>query len=63
VAILGELDKFIVYAVSEVEEALEILCDIKPGKLNSRGKYPKNTINYRVMERLKEIAELAKDRH
>lgn len=56
-------NKFIVYAVSEAEEALEILCDIKPGKLSSRGKYPKNTINYRVMERLKEIAELAKDRH
>ncbi len=55
--------QFTVYAVSEVEEALEILCNMKPGKLNSRGKYPKGTINYRVLERLKEIAELAKDSH
>ncbi|MCK5892937.1 MAG: AAA family ATPase [Endozoicomonadaceae bacterium] len=55
--------QFTIYAVSEVEEALEILCDIKPGSLNKNGKYPKGTINYRVLERLKEIAELAKDSH
>ena len=55
--------EFTVYAVSDVEEALEILCGMKPGRLNNRGKYPKETINYRILERLKEIAELAKDSH
>ena len=53
--------KFEIYAVHHVEEALQILMGVKPGKLNKSGKYPKGSINYRVLERLKEMAELTKD--
>ena len=44
--------KFAVYAVSHVEEALEILTGFKRGALNSKGKYPQNSLNERVMKRL-----------
>ena len=53
--------KFNIYAVNHVEEALEILTGHKPGTLNSKGLYTKNSINYKVVQRLKEIAELSKD--
>ncbi|WP_281647627.1 ATP-binding protein [Parendozoicomonas sp. Alg238-R29] len=53
--------EFAVHAVSHVEEALEILTGMKPGALNSRGKYPKNSLNERVLKRLMEIAELSKE--
>ncbi len=52
---------FSVHAVSHVEQALEIITGMKPGNLNSRGKYPKGSLNERVLKRLMEIAELAKD--
>ncbi|MTI12895.1 Lon protease family protein [Sansalvadorimonas verongulae] len=56
-----KLGQFSVHAVSHVEEALEILTGMKPGALNSRGKYPKNSLNERVLTRLMEIAELSKE--
>nr|WP_299731445.1 ATP-binding protein [uncultured Endozoicomonas sp.] len=55
--------KFNVYAVSHVEEALELLTGHRPGVINSRGKYPKGSINQKVLERLQEIADLAKESH
>ncbi|CAM3578248.1 Lon protease family protein [Parendozoicomonas haliclonae] len=54
-------NKFAVHAVSHVEQALEILTGHKPGALNSRGKYPKNSLNNKVLTRLMEIAELSKE--
>ena len=54
-------EKFAVYAVAHVEEALEILTGLKPGALNSKGKYPKHSLNERVLKRLMEIAELSKE--
>ena len=55
--------QFNIYAVSHVEEALEILTGSKPGTMNSRGVYTKGSINQKVVDRLKEIAELSKDSH
>ncbi|MGI9274130.1 MAG: Lon protease family protein [Endozoicomonas sp.] len=55
--------KFSVYAVSHAEEALELLTGCKPGSQNSRGDYTKGSINYKVVQRLKEISELSKDSH
>ena len=54
-------NQFTIYAVNHVEEALQILMAIKPGKLTKSGTYPKGSINYRVLDRLKEMAELSKD--
>jgi len=53
--------KFAVHAVSHVEEALELLTGIKPGKLNSKGEYPKNSLNRQVLLRLREIADMARE--
>ncbi|MGB1270781.1 MAG: Lon protease family protein, partial [Endozoicomonas sp.] len=55
--------QFNVYAVSHVEEALELLTGHKPGSLNSKGLYTKGSVNQKVVARLKEIAELSKDSH
>ncbi len=53
--------KFNVYAVSHVEEALELLTGSKPGTVNAKGLYTKGSINEKVVNRLREIAELSKD--
>ncbi len=53
--------QFNVYAVSHAEEALELLMGCKPGNVNARGQYPKGSINYKVVQRLKEISELSKE--
>ena len=55
--------KFNIFAVSHVEEAIEILMGAKPGNLNSKGQYTRGSINHKVVQRLKEISELAKDSH
>jgi len=53
--------EFNVYAVNHVEEALELLTGRKSGALNKQDQYTKDSINYKVVQRLKEIAELSKD--
>ena len=53
--------QFNVYAVSHADEALELLTGCKPGAANSKGEFTKNSINYKVVQRLKEISELSKD--
>jgi ATP-dependent Lon protease len=52
-----ENKKFHVYAVKTIDEGIEILTEQKAGVLKSDGKYPKNTINYLVNEKLKHLAE------
>lgn len=53
--------QFHIYAVAHVDEALELLTGENCGNLNSKGNYPKNSINQRVLARLQEIAEATKD--
>lgn len=53
--------QFSVYAVSHVEEALELLTGCKPGNLSVKGEYPKGSLNFKVVNRLKEISELSKE--
>jgi predicted ATP-dependent protease len=50
---------FSVYAVSNVEETLELLTGQTMGGLDSQGNYPENSINFKAISRLKEISELA----
>jgi len=49
--------KFHIWAVSTVDEGIEILTGKKAGKKSPKGKYPKGTINYLVAEKLKEYSE------
>ena len=50
-------NKFHVYAVKNIDEGIEILTGKKAGELKPDGKYPQNTINFLVNEKLRNLAE------
>ncbi len=52
---------FSIYAVSNVNETLELLMAGTAGELNDEGDYPEDSINFKVVSRLKEISDLAHD--
>jgi predicted ATP-dependent protease len=52
---------FAVYAVSSVNETLELLTGQTAGVMDEAGNYPENSINYKAILRLKEIADLELD--
>ena len=52
--------EFHIYAVNTIDEGIEILTDIPAGKKQADGTYPKGTINYLVMQKLKKYYEKAK---
>lgn len=47
--------KFHIWAVSNVDEAIEIMTDKKAGKLLKSGNYPRNTVNYLVCKKLEKM--------
>lgn len=49
--------KFNIWAVSTVDEGIEILTGKKAGEKNKTGAYPKGTINYLVDKKLKEYSD------
>ncbi len=49
--------KFKVYSVKTIDEGIEILTGKKAGAKKDDGSYPKNTINYLVDKKLKDLAE------
>jgi len=49
--------KFHIWAVSTIDEGIEILTEKKAGKRDKNGKYPKGTINYLVDKKLREYSE------
>ncbi|HEY8034908.1 MAG TPA: ATP-binding protein [Methylobacter sp.] len=53
--------KFAVYAVSNVDETLELLTGEPAGALDSDGFYPEGSINCKAIYRLKEISDMAAD--
>lgn len=52
--------EFYIYAVNTIDEGIEILTDIPAGKKQADGTYPKGTINYLVMQKLKKYYEKAR---
>lgn len=52
---------FSVYGVKTVDETLELLMGEMAGVLTEEGLYPENTINFKAISRLKEIAEITDD--
>ena len=52
--------EFHIYAVNTIDEGIEILTDIQAGKKQADGTYPKGTINYLVMQKLKKYYEKAR---
>ncbi|WP_333873949.1 Lon protease family protein [Methylobacter sp.] len=53
--------KFAIYAVSCVDETLELLTGEPAGVLDSYGFYPEGSINAKAISRLKEISDMATD--
>ncbi|MDP8258731.1 MAG: ATP-binding protein [Candidatus Aadella gelida] len=49
--------KFHIWSVSTIDEGIEVLTGKKAGKKNSKGQYPKGTINYLVDKKLKEYSD------
>ncbi|MFB9885682.1 Lon protease family protein [Balneatrix alpica] len=56
-----EAGQFHIYAVSSVDQALEILTGKTAGKPNKKGEYPKRSLNGRIIERLGELARISLD--
>jgi lon-related putative ATP-dependent protease len=52
--------KFGLYSIDNVEDGIEILTGLKPGKVKKDGTYPKGTFNFLVAERLKELSSALK---
>lgn len=51
-------EKFHIYVAETVDQALELLMAKDVGKLNSKGRYPKGTINYMAVSSLLNIANI-----
>ncbi|HTW91761.1 MAG TPA: ATP-binding protein [bacterium] len=53
--------KFHIYAVSTIDEGVELLTGVPAGVADSKGNYPGETVSGRVMKRLAELAQLYQD--
>jgi len=49
--------KFHIWAVKTIDEGLEILTDVPSGKRQADGTFPEGSVNSRVEQRLRELAE------
>ncbi len=49
---------FHIYAVSTIDEGIEVLTGVPAGKKDKNGKFPSGTINYLAYEKLKKYAEV-----
>ncbi len=50
---------FKIYAISTIDEGIEVLTGVPAGKKDKQGKFPKGTVNYLVYEKLKKYAEIS----
>ena len=51
--------KFHIYAISTIEEGIEILTGVPAGKKDRNGKFPLGTINYLAQEKLKKFSKMS----
>ncbi len=52
---------FAIYAVKHIDEGIEVLTGVPAGQANSRGNYPKDSVNGKVIKRLKKYAKAVKE--
>ncbi len=52
--------RFFIYAVKTIDQGIEILTGIEAGKKSRSGKYPENSIHYKVEKRLQTLRESIK---
>ena len=50
--------QFHIYAISTIEEGIEVLTGVPAGKKDKDGKFPAGTVNYLVYEKLKKYAKV-----
>ena len=50
---------FTIYAVSNIDEGIEVLTGVPAGKKDKNGKFPAGSVNYLVYEKLKKYAEIS----
>ena len=55
-------NQFHIYAISTIEEGIEILTDVPAGKKDANGKFPAGTINYLVYEKLKKYSQATREK-
>lgn len=53
---------FHIYAISTIEEGIELLTGVPAGSKDENGNFPAGTINYLVYNRLKKYAEASRDK-
>ena len=53
---------FTIYAVSTIDEGIEVLTGVPAGKKDKDGKFPAGTVNYLVYEKLKEYSSVCNDK-
>ncbi len=54
--------KFHIYAISTIDEGIEILTGVPAGKKDKNGKFPLGTINYLAQEKLKKFAKISEEK-
>lgn len=52
--------KFHIYAISNIDEGIELLTGVPAGKKDNNGKFPAGSVNYLAYEKLKKYAEISK---
>jgi predicted ATP-dependent protease len=53
--------RFQIYPITTVDDAITLLTGVAAGRRNSRGRFPKGTVNQRVEDRLTELAHKRED--
>ncbi|MGD8353601.1 MAG: ATP-binding protein [Pseudomonadota bacterium] len=54
--------KFSIYAIETIDEAIETLTGMKAGERGKSGKFPKDSFNQKVEDRLRKMAEVLRQR-
>ncbi len=54
--------KFHIYAISSIEEGIEILTGVPAGKKDSNGNFPAGSVNYLAYEKLKKYAKISSEK-
>ncbi len=58
-----ENKQFILYPINTVDEAISLLTGLPAGERNAEGEFPEDSVNYKVEQRLLEMAELKHEEH
>ena len=53
--------EFHIYAISTIEEGIELLTGVPAGKKDSNGRFPAGSVNYLAYEKLKKYAKISKE--